>query len=165
MHQPSAAVLGSRQGQARGRRPTDPGIHLFVRRGLSQRRLLHLSDHADFEYGLLPGLSRRPSAQVRPAEHPSGSRRRPPTIAAVILLFPAISSSSTFRPFRRNSIRRKISGMKSARKSSRITRSNPSAPSAPNSNRPSSTSSAIPHSSDPLPLSSTSSTHSDVELV
>ena len=51
--------------------------YIYLYGAVSPRRLLHLSDHADFEYGLLPGLSQRLGAQVRPAEHPSGSRRRP----------------------------------------------------------------------------------------
>ena len=67
-------------------------------------------------------------------------------------------------PYSPNSIQRKISGMKSARKSSRTTRSNPSTPCAPNSNRPSSTSSAIPNSYAPSHPSHISSTHSDLEL-
>src|SRR2546428_3548595 len=58
------------------RRPTHPRIHLFVRRGLSQGRHLRLFDHADLEYSVLPGLPRRAGAQVCPARHPAGSRRR-----------------------------------------------------------------------------------------
>jgi transposase-like protein len=70
-----------------------------------------------------------------------------------------------FRPIPRNSIRRKTSGMKSAKKSSRTTPSNPWMPCAPSSGKPSSTSSAVPSSSAPSPPSPISSTHSDVEAV
>src|SRR3990172_87903 len=42
----------------------------------------------------------------------------PPTIAAATSRFPAISRCCSCRPIRRSSTRRKISGMKSARKSS-----------------------------------------------
>jgi len=65
-----------------------------------------------------------------------------PTIAPATLPFPTTSRSCIFRPTRRTSIRRRISGTKSARKSSRTMRSNPSTPCASNSSRPSSTSSA-----------------------
>ncbi|RPI33760.1 MAG: hypothetical protein EHM67_15065, partial [Hyphomicrobiaceae bacterium] len=55
--------------------------------------------------------------------------------------------------------------MKSVKKSSRTMRSNLWTPSGPSSGRPSSTSSAIPSWSAPSPLSPTSSTHSDAEMV
>ena len=48
-----------------------------------------------------------------------------PTTAAATLQSPTTSRCCIFRPIRRSSIRRKISGMKSAKKSSRTTRSNP----------------------------------------
>jgi transposase len=49
-------MLGSDRNQARSGGAIDPRIHLFVRRGLAQGRPLRVSDHADFEYGLFPGL-------------------------------------------------------------------------------------------------------------
>jgi hypothetical protein len=73
--------------------------------------------------------------------------------------------NAVFRPIRRNSIRRKISGMKSAKKSSRTTRLNPWMPCALSSGRQSSISSAIPNWSALSPPSPISSTHSDVETV
>jgi hypothetical protein len=63
--------------QARGRCPAHSRIHLFVRRGLSEGRDLRLSDHADIEYDMLPGLPWRPLAKVCQAGHSLGSRRRP----------------------------------------------------------------------------------------
>ena len=60
----------------------------------------------------------------------------PPTIAAATSRFPIISRCSSCRPIRQSSTPRKISGMKSARKSSRTTPSNPSTPSAPSSGDP-----------------------------
>jgi hypothetical protein len=60
----------------------------------------------------------------------------PPTVAAANLRFPTISRCSSCRPIRQSSTRRKISGVKSARKSLRTTPSNPSTPCAPSSNRP-----------------------------
>ena len=60
---------------------------------------------------------------------------------------------------------RKISGMKSAKKSSRTTPSNQSTLCAPNSSRRSSTSSAIPQWSNPSRLSPISPSHSNVEMV
>src|SRR6266487_2650769 len=47
-----------RENAARRRLPAHPRIHLSVRRGLSQGRNLRLSDHADIEHRLLPGLPR-----------------------------------------------------------------------------------------------------------
>src|SRR5262249_50084966 len=73
--------------------------------------------------------------------------------------------SYIFRPIRRSSIRKKISGMKSAKKSSRTMHSNPWTPCAPSSSRPSSISSETPSSFAPSPASPISSTHSDVEMV
>ena len=81
------------------------------------------------------------------------------------LAVPTTSRCCISRPIRRNSIRRKISGTKSARKSSRTMHSNPWTPCAPSSSRPSSTSNAIQRLSDPLRHFPTSATHSDVELV
>jgi hypothetical protein len=60
---------------AGGRRPTRPRIHLFVRRGLSQKRV-RLFDRADLEYSMLRGFPRRAGAQACPARHLAGSRRR-----------------------------------------------------------------------------------------
>src|SRR3974390_135465 len=88
-----------------------------------------------------------------------------PITAVATLSFPITSSSCIFRPIRLNSIRRKISGMKSEKKFSRIMRSNQWMPCAPNSSRSSSTLSAIPALFAPSPPSPTSPTHSDVELV
>src|SRR5262245_45274865 len=68
-------------------------------------------------------------------------------------------------PYSPGSIRKKISGMKSAKKSSRTMHSNPWTPCAPSSSRPSSISSETPSSFAPLPASPISSTHSDVEMV
>jgi hypothetical protein len=62
----------------------------------------------------------------------------PPTIALATSCFPVISRCSSCLLMRQSSTRRKISGMKSARKSSRTTPSNPSAPCAPSSGRRSS---------------------------
>ena len=73
----TATVLGADRHTARGRRPAHSRIHLFVRRSRPQGRHLRLSDHADFEYSMLPGFSRRAGAQVCPPGHPAGSRRRP----------------------------------------------------------------------------------------
>src|SRR5262249_24192170 len=87
------------------------------------------------------------------------------TTAAVTLYFATTSRSYIFRPIRRSSIRKKISGMKSAKKSSRTMHSNPWTPCAPSSSRPSSISSETPSSFAPLPASPISSTHSDVEMV
>ena len=70
------------------------------------------------------------------------SKARPITAAAT-LTFPATSRSCIFRPIHRNSIRRKISGMKFAKKYSRTMHSNPWTPCAPSSSRPSSTLHAI----------------------
>src|SRR6201993_3021725 len=92
------------------------------------------------------------------------STARPITVAAT-LPFPATSRSCIFRPIHRNSIRRKISGMKFVKKYSRTMHSNPWTPCAPSSSRPSSTSNAIQRLSDPLRHFPTSATHSDVELV
>ena len=47
----------SDRNKARGGRPADPRIHLFVRCGRTQGRHLRLSDHADIEYGMLLGVS------------------------------------------------------------------------------------------------------------
>jgi len=88
-----------------------------------------------------------------------------PTTAAATLLFPTTSRCCTFRRIRRNSIRRKISGMKFAKRSPRTTRLSPWTRSAPSSGRRSSTSSAIPCWSAPSPRSPISSSHCDVELV
>src|ERR1700746_199704 len=88
-----------------------------------------------------------------------------PITAAATLPFPATSRSYIFRPIHRNSIRRKISGTKFAKKSSKTMHSNPWTPCAPSSSRLSSTSNAIERSSAPSRPFPTSSTHSDVELV
>ena len=104
---------------------------------------LRLSDHAHLEYRLLPGLPRCAGEKIRQPGHPSGARRgaqpplrRPCGSQQHLAAVPAAL-------FARTQSRRKISGMKSARRSSRTTRSNPWTPSAPNSNRQSSTSKAI----------------------
>src|SRR5664279_377739 len=89
----------------------------------------------------------------------------PPTIAAKSSRFPITSRCSSCRPIRQNSTRRKISGMKSVRKSSRTTPSNPSTPCAPNSNRRSSISNVIQNSSNQSRHSHISSSHPDVEMV
>ena len=70
------AVLGADRNAARGRSPAHSRIHLFVRRGLAQGRLLRLSNHADVEHRVLPGLPSSAGTKVRPAGHPAGSRRR-----------------------------------------------------------------------------------------
>ena len=57
-------MLGPHRNEARGRLPAYPRIHLFVRRGLSEGRHLRLSDHADIEYSVLPGLPQRPIAEI-----------------------------------------------------------------------------------------------------
>ena len=67
-------MLGPHRNEARGRLPAYPRIHLFVRRGLSEGRHLRLSDHADIEYSVLPGLPQRPVAEICQAGY---SRRRP----------------------------------------------------------------------------------------
>jgi transposase len=69
-------VLGADRNEARSGGPINPRIHLFVRRGLSQGWLLHVSDHADFEHDMLPGLPRCAGTKVRPTGYPSRSRRR-----------------------------------------------------------------------------------------
>ena len=56
-------MLGTNRHAARGRRAAHPRIYLSLRRGRPQGRHLHLSDHADFEYSMLPGLPRRAGAQ------------------------------------------------------------------------------------------------------
>src|ERR1019366_4754355 len=89
----------------------------------------------------------------------------PPIIAAATSRFPTISRCCSCRPIRQSSTRRKIFGMKSARKSSRTTRSNLSTPCAPSSSRPSSISNEIQKPSNPSRPSPTSSGHSDVEMV
>ena len=123
-HEPVAAVLGADRHAARSGRPTHPRIHLFVRCGLSKGWYLRLSDHADLEHSMLPGLSPHAGAQVCPTRHLAGARRRP-IIAAATLPFLTTSRSCIFRPIPRNSIRRKTSGMNSAKKSSRTMPSNP----------------------------------------
>src|SRR5262249_4311244 len=100
-----------------------------------------------------------------PGETSCWSSTVPPTTVAVTLPFPTTSRCCIFRPIRRNSIRRKISGMKSAKKSSRTTRLNPWMPCALSSGRQSSISSAIPNCSALSPPSPISPTHSDVETV
>src|SRR5512139_3382234 len=70
-------MLGPHRNEARGRLPAYPRIHLFVRRGLSEGRHLRLSDHADIEYSVLPGLPQRPVAEICQAGYSLGSRRRP----------------------------------------------------------------------------------------
>src|SRR6267154_6341842 len=89
----------------------------------------------------------------------------PPTIAAKSSRFPITSRCSSCRPIRQSSTRRKISGMKSVRNSSRTTPSNPSTPCAPNSNRRSSISNVIQNSSNQSRHSHISSSHPDVEMV
>ena len=76
-YQSATAVLGADRHQARGRLPAHPRIHLFVWCSLSEGRNLRLSDHADIEYGVLPGLPRRPLAKICQAGHSIGSRWRP----------------------------------------------------------------------------------------
>jgi hypothetical protein len=153
---------GSRDGdgrdsnqESRSDGPND-GVHL--------RGPLRLLDHADLEYNVLPALpqvlARRFARQDILLVLDGAPNHR-----AVILPFPTTSRSCIFRPIHRNSIQRKTSGMKSAKKSSRTMRLNPWTPCAPNSGRLSSTSSAIASSSAPSPPSPVSSTHSDVELV
>src|SRR6266540_3213794 len=93
----------------------------------------------------------------------SWSLTAPPTTAAALSSSPTTSRYCSCRPTPRNSIRRKISGMKSARKSSRTTPS--SWPFAPSSSRRSSTSNAIPKPCNPSRPSPISSSHSDLEMV
>ncbi len=87
-----------------------------------------------------------------------------PTIALATSCFLAISRLSSCRLTRQNSTRKKISGMKSARKSSRTAPSNPSAPCAPSSGGRSSLSNATLKPSNPSPHSPPSG-HSNVEMV
>src|SRR5450631_3187048 len=123
-------------------------------------------------YLIMPDRIRRasrpsstPCHESLPSRISSWFSTAPPTIAAATSCFQAISRCSSCHPTRRSSTQRKISGMKSAKKSSRTTPSNQSTLCAPNSSRRSSTSNAIPQWSNPSRLSLISPSHSDVELV
>src|ERR1700730_17270113 len=105
------------------------------------------------------------SPENLPARISSWFSTAPPTIAAATSHFPTMVRCCSCRPIRRSSTRRRIFGMKSAKKSSRTTPSNPSTQCAPNFRRRSSTSNAIPESFNPSPPSPTSPSHSDVEMV
>ena len=69
-------MLGPHRNKARGSLPAYPRIHLFVRLGLSEGRHLRLSDYADIEYSVLPGLPQRPVAKFA-RQDSLGSRRAP----------------------------------------------------------------------------------------
>jgi transposase-like protein len=88
-----------------------------------------------------------------------------PTTAVATSRFPTMSRCCFYRPIRQTSTRRRLSGMKSARKSSRTTPSNPSTPYVPSSSRRSSISNAIQNSSNQSPRFPISLGHPDVEVV
>lgn len=94
--------------------------------------------------------------------HRCGDLAVPKNIALLFLPPPAFARAGSMR---RSSTRRKLSGMKSARKSSGTTLSNPSTPCAASSSRPSCISNVIPKPSNPLRPSPTLSSQSDVEVV
>ena len=93
-------------------------IHLFVRRGRSERiRHLRLYDHADIEYGVLPGLPRHSRRESLPGRIFFWCSTAPPTIAAAtsrrsnnisLLFLPPYSPELNPKENLRDEIREKI---------------------------------------------------------
>jgi hypothetical protein len=112
-----------KRNEARSGGPINTRIHLFVWRGLPQGWLLHVSDHTDFEHGMLPGRSSMCWHESAPDRISFSFSTALPTIVAATLPFLTTSRCCTFHPIHRSSIPRKISGMRSARKSLKTMRS------------------------------------------
>jgi hypothetical protein len=120
--QPATAVLGTDLHQAWGRLPAHSRIHLFVRVSSARRTGLPYSDHADIKDGVPPSLPQCPLATICQIGYPLGSRRCPsPRCSDLALIFRCAPHSQELNP-------KEDPGMKSARKSSRSTPSNPSRP-------------------------------------
>jgi uncharacterized protein DUF892/DDE superfamily endonuclease len=134
-------MLGPHRNEARGRLPAYPRIHLFVRRGLSEGRHLRLSDHADIEYSMLPGLPQRSLPQDillvldGAPNHRCGDLALPDNIS--LLFLPPYSPELNPEENLWDEIRKKIFKNYAL---------NPSTPSAPSSSRRSSISNAMPKS-------------------
>jgi hypothetical protein len=74
--------------------------YIYLYGAVSEGRHLRLFDHADIQYGMLSGLSRRPVAQVRQTGYPTGARWHPqppqqPTRGSDNVVLPAALCTST----------------------------------------------------------------------
>ena len=70
-------MLGARRHQAQGRLPNSFANTSICTARSPQGWHLRLSDHADFEHGMLSDFPRRAVAQVCQAGYPAGARWRP----------------------------------------------------------------------------------------